>query len=80
MLTIPLTELQEDRQQAERRAHNLAEFLEANHPTLIADPAWQTYRTLAEQAVTDLWDLLCAEEETDSDPGTPYPPTTNPNP
>ena len=63
MLTIPLTESQEDRQQAERQVQSLAEFLETNHPTLTDDPAWQTYRTLAEQATTDLWDLFCVAEK-----------------
>ena len=64
MLAIPLSDTQTARQQAERQVRTLAEFLETNHQALTDDPAWQTYRSLAEQTVTDLWDLYGAAEST----------------
>ncbi len=80
MLTIPLTETQADRQQALLQMQNLAVFLETNHPALTDDPAWQTYRAIAEQATTDLWDLYCVAENPKANPGTPHTTSATPNP
>jgi hypothetical protein len=55
MLAIPLSDTQTARQQALLQIRTLAEFLETNHRALAADPAWQTYRSLAEQATVDLY-------------------------